>query len=233
MTTHPRILVVDDESRTRRMIAKGLTASGFRVLEAADGPAAIEAVARERPALVLLDVDMPGLNGFQTLDTLRRRGYDQLVLMLTSFTDIEHRVRGLTGGADDYLGKPFDLRELLARVQALLRRGRTIETAPRRLQFGDVVVDLTHRSATCGNAPLALTRTEFDLLDLFAHHLGQPVSRELMLDAVWGYTHLPRTRTVETHIWRLRKKLGDRGDAPRWIRHQAGTGYTLTPDVMR
>ena len=152
--------------------------------------------------------------------------------MLSSQGEVDRRLKGLGLGADDFMPKPFDLRELVARVEALLRREKTSGAAPRRLCRGDVVIDLAAREARRAGLPLKLTVTEFAMLDLLARSIGRPVTREQMLDAVWGYTMLPRTRTVETHIWRLRKKLGDGGGEAGWIRNRAGMGYTLTAEAV-
>lgn len=225
-----KILVVDDDEALRNVFAALLRHAGYRVLEAVDGVEALELWQREAPALVLLDVDMPRLNGWQTLEKIRLRGGRQPVLMLTGLTSVDHRVKGLGAGADDYVGKPCDARELLARVQALLRRTEMAAVSAPVLRLGDNVIDLTARTATAAGQPLALTRTEFALLELLARHAGRPVSRETILDAVWGYTNRPNTRTVETHFWRLRGKLGDRSDEPRWILTVPGAGYRLECD---
>ncbi len=229
-----RLLVVEDDEMLRAMYADLLRAAGFRVLEARDGVEALEVWEREGPALILLDVDMPRLNGWRTIERLRLRGARQPVIMLTGLTDIDDRVRGLGAGADDYLGKPCDPRELIARVQALLRRAHPAspEAPPTLLRLGGNLVDLAARTAINAGQPLALTRTEYAILDLLARHAGKPVTRETILDAVWGYTNRPNTRTVETHFWRLRRKLGDPGGATGWIRTTTG-GYVLDPATTR
>jgi DNA-binding response OmpR family regulator len=209
-----------------------LASAGYQVLVARDGLEALTLAAREKPALILLDVDMPGLNGWQTLEQLREREHRPPVIMLTGLTEVDDRVRGLSGGAEDYLCKPCDLRELLARVHTVLRRGEPVETGPRLLQFGTVTVDVTNRVATRGGASVELTRTEFEILELFARHPGQLVTRDRMLEVVWGYKKRSNTRTVDTHIWRLRHKLDDNGDEPRWIQTvPAGDGYRMVADA--
>jgi len=226
----PRILVVDDERPMRASICQCLEAEGYRVLEAADGAQGLELMAKEKPALVILDVMMPKLSGLEVEAELRRLGETIPILMLTTRQEVGQKVDGLNAGADDYLGKPFDRRELVARVQALLRRQTTTEVAKAIsvLRFGDVEVDLVQHTANKGKTPLPLTRTEYALLELLAKNMGSPVSRDLILDVVWGYTYFPSTRTVDTHIWRLRKKIGDNGDAPRWLKKAQGEGYILT-----
>jgi DNA-binding response OmpR family regulator len=222
----PTILIIDDEEFLRQSFGKVLMQAGYRVLEAGDGVTGIELAERTKPALILLDVHMAGLNGWQTLQGLQERGLRQPVIMLTGDNAVESRVRGLGAGADDYLGKPCDLRELLARVHAALRRRQPEET-PVKLQFGEIAVNLTERTATQSGRPFSLTRTEFEMLDYLAKHVGRPVERKKILEAVWGYTREAHTRTLETHIWRLRSKLGDDGGEPKWIRTVAGVGYTL------
>jgi DNA-binding response OmpR family regulator len=224
-----RLLLVEDDEPLRNVSAEYLRAAGFRVLEASDGVQALELWQRESPDLILLDVTMPRLNGWQTLEKIRFRGGRQPVLMLTGLVSVDDRVKGLGAGADDYLGKPCDVRELIARINALLRRTDTASAGATVLRLGEHVIDLVAHTATTAGQPLALTRTEFAILDLLARHAGRPVSRETILDGVWGYTHRPNTRTVETHLWRLRKKLGDRADEPRWIQ-TAGGGYRLAAE---
>jgi DNA-binding response OmpR family regulator len=198
-----------------------------------DGAQGLEMIAKEKPDLIILDVMMPNLTGIEVATEVRRLGLTTPVLMLTTRSEVAQKVEGLQAGADDYLGKPFDRRELLARVQALLRRLNFSQTAQTisSLRFGDVTVDLEKHTAFKGETPLPLTRTEYALLELLAKNMGSPVSRDLILDAVWGYTYFPSTRTVDTHIWRLRKKIGDNGDEPRWLKKAQGEGYILTCDT--
>jgi DNA-binding response OmpR family regulator len=152
------------------------------------------------------------------------------VLVLTGFNDLDRRVRGLGAGADDYLGKPFSNRELVARVGALLRRSQPGAGA-KRLVLGETTVDLTARTAmNRSGGKVALTKKEFAILELLARSEGKPVGRDAILDAVWGYSGTAHTRTLDTHIWRLRRKLGDNGDDPRWIVGVPGVGYALRRD---
>ncbi|AOS43250.1 Response regulator MprA [Lacunisphaera limnophila] len=222
-----KLLLVEDSVELRVNCAELLRTAGYRVLEAADGVEALELWEREDPELILLDLNMPRLNGWQTLEKLKLRGCRRPVMLLTGLNEVTDRVRGLAAGADDYLGKPCDFRELIARVQALLRRSQPEASGRTRLQFGGITVDLTDRTAVSATGAVALTRTEYAILDLLARHHGRPVARATILDAVWGYTNRPNTRTVETHVWRLRQKLGDGGDEPQWIRTVPGSGYVL------
>jgi two-component system response regulator MprA len=232
LLARPKLLLVDDDGCLRSSFASALRAAGYRVLEAAEGQAGLELFRRQKPELVILDVDMPQLDGWQTLEQLRAGGNRTPVLMLTGLGDVVHRVRGLGAGADDYLAKPCDMRELLARIHALLRRSQPAANRTRVLRFGDHTVDLERHVVRSVQVAPALTRTEFALLEMLALKEGRPASRDELLDGVWGYTHRPATRTVETHIWRLRGKLGDTGDESRWIRTVPGAGYSLHPDQV-
>ncbi|MEO6003363.1 MAG: response regulator transcription factor [Opitutus sp.] len=227
--TAEMIVVVDDESVMRSVIARLLTGAGYRVAEAGDGVSALDLIGRERPALLLLDVNMPGMSGLLALNILRERGFDFPVLMISGQAEVEHRLAGLEMGADDYMAKPFDARELLARVAALLRRRRApANEQPRKLTRGDVVIDLDRKVAERAGRQFPLTITEFAILDILARNVGKPVSKQTLLTQVWGYSTTSKTRTVETHIWRLRKKLGDeRGDSG-WIENRHSLGYVLT-----
>jgi two-component system response regulator MprA len=222
-----RILIIDDHEGSRLLIRTLLKNGGYRVLEAVDGMDGLEKISKQKPDLVILDAVMPNRNGFEVAAELRHAGNQTPVLMLTHSSDVSSRVKGLIAGADDYLPKPFDHSELLARVHALLRRWADKGPAAKVLHFGDLTVDLTARKATRAGKALALTRTEYDLLDLLGRHLGHPVRRDTMLQSVWGYTYIPNTRTVDTHIWRLRKKLGDSAKSPQWLRNVPGEGYAL------
>ena len=228
MSTLPRILVIDDDGAIRASVVRCLQAPGYRVLEAVDGAQGVEVALKEKPALIIIDVMMPRLGGLEAVEEMRRLGINVPVLMLTTRSETPERVKGLMAGADDYLGKPFDRDELLARVHALLRKHTRQAPASRVLRFDELVVDLDQKTARRGGEDVALTRTEYALLELFAGNLGGAVSREQMLDAVWGYTYFPSTRTVDTHIWRLRKKIGDSGENPRWLKRVQGQGYVLS-----
>jgi two-component system response regulator MprA len=226
-----KLLLADDNRVLRSAYAVLLRRAGYRVLEASDGVEAVELWEREDPALIVLDVSMPRMDGWQTLERLKLRGCRRPTLMLTALDQVEDRVKGLAAGADDYVGKPCDIRELNARVQALLRRSERGASGLTVLHFGDITVDLVeHTVFSVDGRPVPFTRTEFAIMDLLARHYGRAVSRDMILDGVWGYTNRPNTRTVETHIWRMRGKLGDAGEDPRWIRTVLGAGYRLECD---
>jgi len=204
-----------------------LESEGYRALTAADGARGLERARAEKPDLILLDIMMPKLDGFALCAELRRLGSAVPVLMLTAKGQIEDRVHGLDAGADDYLVKPFSTEELLARVRALLRRMERKTRTALKLKLGEVEIDLARQTAARGKKRVPLTAKEFAMLRLMAEAQGEPVTRERFLDAVWGYTAFPTTRTVDNHIASLRSKLERDPDAPRWIKTVHGIGYKL------
>jgi DNA-binding response OmpR family regulator len=222
-----RILIVEDELPMRTALEDVLAAEGYRVLTAADGAAGLERAVNEKPDLILLDIMMPVLDGYSVCAELRRLANPVPVLMLTAKGQVEDRVTGLDAGADDYLVKPFSTEELLARVRALLRRVRRGRRASDIVRLGDIRIDLAKQTAARGRKALHLTSKEFAMLRLMADAAGKPVSRERFLDAVWGYTAFPTTRTVDNHIASLRGKLEPHPEAPRWIKTIHGVGYKL------
>lgn len=227
MSTAPKIWIVDDDDAVRLVFSRVLSDAGYAVTLCADGQEAVEKLRTESPSLILLDVDMPRLNGWQTLEELRRAGYTQPILMITNVNDVPSRVRGLEKGADDYIGKPCSISELLARVQALLRRAaKSAKGEAQPLRFGTVIVDVENKTATKAGEPLRLSRTDYALLTVLRENPGKPITRERLLNRVWqdqaGSSH-----ALDTHLWRLRKKIGDDGNEPRWILNVPGIGYVL------
>lgn len=223
----PRILIIEDDKNVSLMLGMCLRREGYRVMESYDGEEGLKVALEERPDLLVLDIDLPKIDGIQICSELRRMRFLAPILMLTGRGMVDERVTGLDAGADDYLLKPFVPQEFLARLRALLRRQQRAEETKKVLEFGPVRVDLGQRTATRDGAPISLTKTEYALLELLAANPGQPVTRDTILDVVWGYTRFPSTRTVDTHIWRLRKKLGDTGETHRWIVGVPGEGYRL------
>lgn len=207
-TGSPRVLVVDDDAVARRALLALLRALGYRTAEAANGRECLERVAAETPDLLLLDIEMPELNGWETLAALRERQYAGAVIVLTGADTTDDAVRALTAGADDFLAKPCELRELAARVNAVLRRTRKAAAARGSvLQLGDVRIDLTARAAEVHGKPLPLTRTEFRLIEVLASEAGRSLTRQELLQKVWQYSPNASSRTVDTYIWRLRQKI--------------------------
>jgi two-component system alkaline phosphatase synthesis response regulator PhoP len=220
----PRILIVDDEPEIVRGLEDNLRFEGYLTSTATDGETALALAAREAPDLIILDLMMPRMSGWDVCRELRRRGIDVPVIMLTARGEEVDRVLGLELGADDYVTKPFSLRELLARVRAVLRR-----PGPRRkfeeFAFGDARVHLRARRAFRRGVEMRLTRKEFDLLVYLVEHRGEVVTRERLLDEVWGYERFPTTRTVDQHVLRLRRKFEDDPDRPVFIQTVHGQGY--------
>jgi two-component system response regulator MprA len=216
------ILVVDDDAPIRRMLVRTLAADGYRVESAADGGAALAAVERAVPDALVLDVAMPDLDGLAVCRRLRGKGLALPILLLTARDAVSDRVTGLDAGADDYLVKPFAPEELLARLRALLRRGREpVEV----LAFGDVVLEVVSRRATRAGRDLALSAREVDLLELLLRNPRRVVSRELALERVWGGVGAATLNAVDRYVSNLRRKLGE----PPLIETVRGTGFVLGP----
>jgi DNA-binding response OmpR family regulator len=225
----PTVLVVDDEPIVRDVVVRYLERDGYRTLEAADGTTARRLLESEPPALVVLDVMLPGIDGLDLCRWIRTR-WDLPIVMLTARGEESDRIVGLELGADDYLTKPFSPRELAIRVRNLLRR--TMHTAPRPPQtivFGDVVVDEAAREVRKDKRPVRLTLKEFDLLVFLASNPRQVFSREHLMDRVWGYESVLDTGTVTVHVRRLRKKIEDDASHPSHLETVFGAGYRFTP----
>ncbi len=222
------ILVVEDDRAMAVALRDGFEFDGYEVVTAADGVSALELAAERRPDLIVLDVMLPRMNGLDVCRKLRAGGDQVPIIMLTARGQEIDRVLGLKLGADDYVTKPFSFMELLARVEAVLRRSNRGEgVAPQRLTFGEVTVDFAHHTATRGGGPLELTPRELRLLEFFAAHRGEVVTREQLLDEVWGYDSIPFTRTVDTHIAKLRKKIEEDPADPRHLITVHRIGYKL------
>ena len=222
-----RILIIEDEMPMRTALADVLNGEGYRTLSAADGESGLRRALAEKPDLILLDIMMPKLDGYQVCAELRRLALTMPVLMLTAKGQIEDRVTGLDAGADDYLVKPFSTEELLARVRALLRRVQKQSRTPGKVKVGEIEINLARQTAVRGKKQIHLTAKEFSMLRLLVEAEGEPVTRERFLDVVWGYAAFPTTRTVDNHIASLRAKLEKNPDAPRWLKTVHGVGYKL------
>jgi two-component system response regulator MprA len=219
-----RILVVDDDLAVCRSIDRALRLEGYEVDTVASGGEALEAVASSSPDALVLDLQLPDLDGLQVCRRIREAGDDTPILMLTARHGIDDRVQGLDAGADDYLVKPFALEELLARLRALLRR--RFENEGGLLRFGELTLDLASREAHRGARAFVLTRIEFDLLELFLRHPRQVLTREVLLNRVWGFDFDSGTNSLAVYVGYLRRKT-EAGGEPRCIHTVRGVGYVL------
>lgn len=218
------VLVVEDRDEVRELIERALAGRGYRVHTAADGESGFHAALDLAPDLVILDVGLPKQSGLHVARELRRRGFLAPVLMLTAYNTITDKVAGLDAGADDYLGKPFDYHELLARVNALLRRS-ALRASTAVIRVGDLAVDTIAREVTRGGRPVSLTQKEYALLEYLARNAGRPVTREQITEQVWKTDLDPKTNIVDVYINYLRRKLD--ADAPPLLHTVRGTGYVL------
>jgi DNA-binding response OmpR family regulator len=225
------VLVVEDDLAIVKGLETNLRFEGFEVLTAADGERGLELAVDKAPDLVLLDVMMPEMNGFELLRELRRREIEIPVIMLTAKGEEMDKVRGLELGADDYVTKPFALQELLARVHAVLRRKRRFDKQLERVTFGRVELDFTSRTAAVAGRPVEMTEREFDLLRFFLSREGEALDRQEILNRVWGYDYFGTDRTVDNFINRLRRKLEPDPDAPRHFLTVRGLGYRFVRDA--
>ncbi|MEM1204074.1 MAG: response regulator transcription factor [Acidobacteriota bacterium] len=221
-----RLLVIEDEPSLVMTLEDRLRAEGYGVDVAEDGVSGLERATEGDYDLLLLDVNLPRKNGFDVCRDLRQRGVDTPILMLTARGDVVDRVVGLKLGADDYLAKPFDMMELLARVEALLRRRPSLGGAGvSRATFGEVRVDFDAAEVLRDGRPVELSALELRLLAYFLEHRGRVLSRDELLDEVWGYDATPQTRTVDVHVASLRQKLEEHAGKPRHILTVHGRGY--------
>lgn len=229
MTTAPNVLIVEDEAPLRMALQDALEAEGFQVRAARDGEEGLNAALREDPDVILLDLMLPKRDGFSVLKALRDDRLTTPVIILSARGEEWDRIHGFEVGADDYLVKPYSARELVLRVRAVLARaeGGTpgLEKDGGRARFGDVVVDFSGYSLTRNGRKTGLSRREMELLRFLLDHVGEAVSRDRILDAVWGKEEFPSTRTIDTFVRRLRKKIEVDADQPRHLLTVHGVGY--------
>lgn len=228
-----RVLVVEDDAAILRGLADNLVGEGYDVRTARSGEEGLRIIHDAHPDLVVLDVMLPGMSGFEVCRRARREGIRTPILVLTARGEEVDRVTGLDLGADDYVTKPFSVAELLARVRALLRRSEPGEALPDRIAFDDVKVDFVRYEATKGGRPVQLARKEYAVLRYLAARPRVVIQRADLLLDVWGYQQLPTTRTVDNHVALLRAKLEDDPANPRRILTVHGVGYKLALDDQR
>jgi DNA-binding response OmpR family regulator len=220
----PSIMVIEDDVALGHMISRILNEEGFRAQVEVTGDRGLAATERERPDAVILDLTLPQVDGLSVCRRMRAKGLTMPVIMLTSRDAVPERVRGLEAGADDYLTKPFAIEELLARLRVQLRRGKTSE----RLQVADLMLEPGTRIVTRAGSEIALTAQEFSLLELLMRHRNQVLTRERILDHVWGYDAAPASNVVDIYIHYLREKI-DRKHAKKLIKTVRSVGYTVRP----
>ncbi len=224
-----RILIVEDDLSLASALAEGLQYEGHATLVARDGASALRLAGQRGIDLIILDLVLPAVNGIEVCRRLRSQGNLTPIVMLSSKSQELDKVVGLKAGADDYLTKPFSFMELLARVEAVLRRSRQFAEQDYIHTFGDVTLNVRTREATKRGRPLALLPREFRLLEYFVEHRGEAVSRDQLLNSVWGHDAIsPMTRTVDMHVAKLRQKIEDDSSDPRWIITIHRVGYKFT-----
>jgi len=220
-----KILIVEDEPNMVAGLRDNFEFEGYQVVSAPDGVAGLERALSESPDLVILDVMMPRMSGLDVCKQLKIKKPGIPIIMLTARGQEVDKVVGLELGADDYVTKPFSIRELLARVKAVLRRAGTVVKTQEKYAFGEVEVNLRNCQVSRKGKAMDFSSKEFELLKYFLHHPGETLSRDRLLEEVWGYEHFPTTRTVDAHIVRLRQKVEPKPDEPRFILTVHGTGY--------
>ena len=230
MTVPIRVLAVDDEEPILALVRGYLEREGWQVVTAASGLEAVEIAQASAPDVVVLDVMLPGIDGFEVLRRIRAFS-DAYVILLTSRSEEMDRIVGLTAGADDYLVKPFSPRELVARIRALLRRPRTSMGDPQEATLhGELAIDQRRRTVTLRNVPVTLTGTEFNLLAMLVSEPGVVFSRQQLLDRVWGIDFVGDEHLVDVHLGNLRRKLGDDATDPRFVETVRGAGFRFRED---
>ncbi|ADL51596.1 response regulator transcription factor [Clostridium cellulovorans] len=226
-----KILIVDDEEHIVELIKYNLEAEEYKVLTAHDGIEAGKIAKKEKPSLILLDLMLPGISGMEVCKKIRRD--DEIseipIIMLTAKSDELDKILGLELGADDYITKPFSIRELLARVKAVLRRTNTVAVSTNS-RFGELTIDFSKYEVRKNDIKVDLTLKEFELLNILVKNRGKVLTRDVLLDKIWGYEYIGETRTVDVHIRHLRKKIEDDDSSPKYIETIRGIGYRFSYD---
>lgn len=224
-----RILVVEDEPQIRHFLKRGLTYKGFDVVVAESGEAALEKIHETAPEMVILDILLPGIDGIEVCRRLRGMGNTKLpVLMLTARDEMTDKIAGLDSGADDYVTKPFNFDELVARMRAVLRRVASEAQQAKRIEVGDLLIDTAAREVWRGDDQIELTKREYDLLKLLSHNAGQVLTKAQIFERVWGYDNEAGLEVIKVYMNYLRAKL-NAGGKPDLIRAVRGVGYVLKP----
>lgn len=228
-----KILVVDDEEYIVELISYNLVSNGYSVITANNGIDAIKKAIEEKPQLILLDLMIPGKDGYDVCKEIRsiKEIRNTPIIMLTAKSEEVDKILGLELGADDYITKPFSVRELLARVKAVLRRFYIVEPDSSVMNFGELVVDFDKREIIVGDKKLELTLKEFELLEILIRNKGKILTRDTLLDKIWGYEYIGETRTVDVHIRYLRKKIEMDDKNPKFIETIRGVGYRFNPNI--
>lgn len=221
-----KILVVDDEQHISELLEYNLAENGYEVTTVDNGTKALELAAEGNFNLILLDVMLPGINGIEICKKLKNElNIDTPIIMLTAKSEEIDKILGLEFGADDYVTKPFSVRELLARIKAVIRRYEKREEQSNQIQVYDILIDIDRHEVKCKEQLIDLTFKEFELLRTFAQNRGKVLTRDYLLDTIWGYDYIGETRTVDVHVRYLRKKIGD--DESRYIETIRGIGYKM------
>ncbi len=226
-TMTQRILVIDDDDALRDTVAVMLEQEGFKVYQAGDGPQGLELALKYKPELAVVDLRLPGLSGVEICKRMRKEQLRTAIVILSAVGDEFDKVLLLEIGADDYVVKPFGRRELLARIRAVLRRSSP--ESPRSIAFGETDVDLDRRTVTRAGIAVRMTPSEYNLLVYFLQNPDRPLTRDMILNSVWGYDSLPNTRTVDAHVVKLRQKLEPDAESPRHFVTVHGVGYRFLP----
>ena len=228
-TRSETVLVVEDDKTLRDGLLMNLSAKGYAVMSASDGEDGMKKAIQGGVDLIILDIMLPGWSGLDILTELREQGNDVPVLIVSARNSISNKIEGLELGADDYVTKPFELRELFARVEAILRRRRGDSKADLTLSFGNVIIHTDSRTVTVAGNPVEFSSKEFDLLCLFAKSPGRPFTRDTILDRIWGWEFEGTTRTVDNFVMSLRKKIEVDPTEPKHIKTVRQVGYKLEP----